>query len=123
MWARVAESMLGMWLVLSPFIFRNTDSLERFIAIDMAAGSAVVLLSLLSFWHRTARAHFVTLALALSLGLYAYFAWERPGPPAAQNEITLAIMIALLALIPNEANLPAKPWRERTEGVTGRRSR
>lgn len=111
MWARVAELMIGIWLTLSPFILRHTESLEHFVVIDVAAGSAVVILSLLSFWDRTARAHLVTAALALGLGLFAYFGWDRPGPPAAQNEITVAMLLLLLAIIPNEATRPPKPWR------------
>ena len=112
MWARVAELMIGVWLVLSPFIFRGTESLEHFIVIDISVGSIVVVLSLLSFWDRTAWAHFGTALLALALGLFAYFGWERPGPPAAQNEITVALLLLLLAIIPNEASEPPKPWRD-----------
>jgi hypothetical protein len=111
MWARTAELMLGAWLVLSPFIFRGTASQEAFMGIDLAAGSAVVLFSLLSFWRRTEWAHLLTAVLALGLGLFAYFAWERPGPPGAQNEITVALLLLLLAIIPTEANQPPKPWR------------
>ncbi len=113
MWARVAELMIGLWLVLSPFIFRETASVERFAALDMTAGSLVVLLSLLSFWRRMEWAHFATALLALALGAYAYLAWPRPGPPAAQNEIVVALLLVLLAIVPNEATRPPKPWRAR----------
>lgn len=115
MWARVAELMLGLWLVLSPLIFRGTEALERFVAIDIAVGSLVVLFSLLSFWHRTGWAHFGTAAVALGLGLFAYFGSDRPGPPAAQNEITVAMLLLLLAIVPNEANQPPKSWRQHPE--------
>ena len=111
MWPRVAELMLGLWLMLSPFVFRGTESVEAFAAIDMAAGACVVLLSLLSFWPRAEWAHLGTALLALGLGTYAYLAWERPGPPAAQNEIFVALLLLLLAIVPNEASRPPKPWR------------
>jgi hypothetical protein len=78
MWARVAELMMGAWLVISPFVFRGTESLSHFVAIDLTAGAAVVLFSLLSFWHRTAWAHFLTAGVAILLGARAYFAWPRP---------------------------------------------
>ena len=113
MWARVAELMLGGWLVLSPLIFRDTEAIDQFAARDVAAGAAVVLFSLLSFWRRTEWAHFVTVLLALALGAWAYLAFERPGPPAAQNEITVAILLILLGIIPNEASQPPRPWRGR----------
>ena len=112
MWARVAELMIGVWLILSPFIFRGTDRVEQFVAFDMGVGFAVVVLSLLSFWHRTEWAHLLTGALALMLGGWAYLAFERPGPPAAQNEIAVAFLLVLLAIIPNDASLPPRPWRE-----------
>jgi hypothetical protein len=111
MWPRVVELMLGLWLVLSPFIFRGTESVEAFAAIDMTAGACVVILSLLSFWRRAEWAHLGTALLALALGTYAYFGWERPGPPAAQNEISVALILLLLAIVPNEASRPPKPWR------------
>lgn len=111
MWARVAELMMGLWLVVSPLVFRGTESLSHFVAIDIAAGTAVVLFSLFSFWHRTAWAHLLTGGLAALLGAYAYFGWPRPGPPAAQNEITVAMILVLLAIIPNDANRPPAAWR------------
>lgn len=112
MWPRVTELMLGLWLVLAPLVFRDTEAIEQFLVRDVAAGSAVVLFSLLSFWRRTEWAHFGTAILALLLGLSAYFGWTRPGPPAAQNEITLALCLLLLAIVPNEASRPPKPWRQ-----------
>ena len=113
MWARVAELMLGCWLVLSPLIFRGTGQVERVAATDVAVGSLVIVLSLLSFWGRTAWAHFGTAVLAAGLSLFAYLAWERPGPPAVQNEITVGLLLLLLAIVPNEANDPPTPWRSR----------
>ena len=111
MWPRVAELMLGIWLMLSPLIFRGTEAAGDFVALDVAAGAGVVILSLLSFWQPTARAHLATAALAAGFGAYAYLAWPRPGPPGAQNEIFVALLLLLLAIIPNEASRPPKPWR------------
>ena len=120
MWARVAELMIGGWLMLSPFIFRGTESVEQFIRIDLGAGLLVIVLSLLSFWRRTEWAHLATVLLALALGAWAYLAFERPGPPAAQNEITVAILLMLLGIIPNEASQPPRPWRDRNSEFTMR---
>ena len=111
MWPRVAESMLGLWLILSPLIFRGTEAVERFAVVDVAAGAAVVVFSLLSFWRPTEWAHLGTAVLALGVGAYAYLAWTRPGPPAAQNEIFVSLVLVLLAIIPNEASRPPRPWR------------
>jgi hypothetical protein len=114
MWPRTAELMIGFWLILSPLIFRGTESVEQFASRDVAAGAAVVILSLLSFWRPTEWAHLLTGAVALVLGVAGYFGWERPGPPAAQNEITVALLLVLLAIVPNDASQPPRPWRTRT---------
>jgi hypothetical protein len=120
MWARVAELMIGVWLMLSPFIFRSTESLDQFVRVDLGAGLLVIVFSLLSFWRRTEWAHLVTVFLAMGLGAWAYLAFERPGPPAAQNEIAVAFLLMLLGIIPNEADQPPRPWRERARGAITR---
>ena len=111
MWPRVAELMLGAWLMVSPLVFRGTPAVETFALRDLLFGAAVIVLSLLSFWRRTAAAHLVTAALAVVLGGLAYLGSERPGPPAAQNEITLALLLVLLAILPNDTNLPPRAFR------------
>lgn len=121
MWARVAELMLGWWLVLSPLIFRGTEAVGAFAARDIAVGAAVIACSLLSFWRRTEWAHFITAILGLGLGALAWAGWERPGPPAAQNEITLGLLLGLLAIVPNEASLPPLPWRAARRRVAATR--
>ena len=112
MWARVCELMLGVWLMLSPFIFRGTDELEQLFWIHLGAGAAVVIFSLLSFWRPAGWAHFLTAALAVGLGTFAYFAFDRPGPPAAQNAIAVALLLMMFAIVPNEATLPPESWRD-----------
>ena len=111
MWPRLTELLLGAWLVLTPVIFAGTERVDAFAPRDVGAGVAVIILSFLSFWRRAAWAHLVTAVVALALGLAGYFSGARPGPPAAQNEITIALALLLLAIIPNEATQPPRPWR------------
>jgi hypothetical protein len=111
MWARVAELMLGAWLMISPLVFRGTASADSFVMRDLSCGAAVIALSLLSFWTRTGWAHLITAALAVALGLMGYLGSDRPGPPAAQNEIMIGMLLLLLAIVPNEANQPPPAWR------------
>ena len=112
MWPRVAELLIGAWLIFSRFVFGGTEAAGQFMAVDLVVGSAVVLCAAASFWERTAWARFGTLLLALGVGLFAYVAWPRPGPPSAQNEIVAALLLLMLAIIPNEANRPPRPWRK-----------
>ena len=111
MWPRICELLLGAWLMLTPLIFAGTDAVDAFAWRDVVAGGTIIGLSLLSFWRRTHWAHLVTGAVALALGLAAYFGGARPGPPAAQNEIAVAFALLLFAIIPNEATQPPRPWR------------
>lgn len=113
MWPRVIELMLGAWLLVSPFVFRATPALERYTWSMVAAGSVVVIASLLSFWPRAAGARFVTLLASLWLAGHGYFAAPRPGPPAAQNEIMLGLLLLVFAILPNETNRPPESWRNR----------
>jgi hypothetical protein len=105
--------MVGFWLCMSPFVFRGTPEIERFQRADLAMGAAVVVLALLSFWRRTAWAHLVTAVLAFGFGVRAYIGFDRPGPPAAQNDLIAALVLVLLAIIPNDCDQPPRPWRQR----------
>lgn len=112
MWPRVVELALGCWLVISPFIFRDTPDVERYFANDLICGSLAVVLSLLCFWEPARRAHLGTLALAAWLALFGYFSADRPGPPAAQNDLVIGLLLAIFAIIPTESSRPPKPWRQ-----------
>lgn len=114
MWPRVIELALGCWLVLSPFIFRGTATAGDYAINDVICGALAVILSLLSFWSPARRAHLVTLALGMWLALFGYFSAERPGPPAAQNDLVVGLLLVILAIIPTEASEPPVPWRRRS---------
>lgn len=112
MWPRVVELMLGVWLVISPFVFRGTPELDRYVANDIACGTLVIVASLFCFWHPARRAHLVTLAISVWLAGYGYFSAPRPGPPAAQNEIIVGLLLLLFAILPSEATRPPESWRK-----------
>lgn len=111
MWARVIELMLGCWLTITPFVFRGTPRAAEYAINDVIAGSLVILFSLLCFWRRARRAHMATLGLGLWLACYGYFSAERPGPPAAQNDIVVGLLLLVFAIVPSEATQPPRPWR------------
>lgn len=108
MWARIVEFMLAMWLLLSPFIFRG-EPRHSLTAVSM--GGIVGLFSLLSFWRPLRHSHLLTGIAAVVMILLAYFAGPRPGPAAAQNQIVIGLLLAMLSIVPNEATLPPEPWR------------
>ncbi len=110
MWARVVEIMLGLWLVISPFVFGHAAADRSLWTNDLACGFAIVTLALLSFWHPLRYAHLGIGVVALWLIAFGYLA-GHPAPPASQNHILLGLLLVMFAIIPNEANLPPRPWR------------
>jgi hypothetical protein len=113
MWARYLEIVLGAWLIASPWIFGHATGLWLHYN-DVISGSAVVFLAAASFTRRGRWAHLLTGAVAVWLGASAYFGFDRPGPPAAQNEITLALLLLTMFAVPNESSDPPVPWRGQT---------
>lgn len=118
MWARVIEGMLGCWLLVTPLVFRGTTAVEDYTTSALVSGAVVIVMALLSFWEPTRLARFVTLGVSLWLALHGYFAAERPGPPAAQNEIMIGLTILLFAIIPNDASQPPTAWRHEQIGAS-----
>jgi hypothetical protein len=113
MWPRVVEAMLGCWLLITPFVFRGTTALDDYATKAVVCGGLVVTCALASMWPRAAWARLGTIAVALWLTAFGYFAADRPGPPAAQNEITVGLILILFAVLPNQINEAPAPWRVR----------
>jgi hypothetical protein len=110
MWARVIEVMLGLWLAISPFIFRHAAEDGELWINDLACAFAIVALALLSFWQPLRYAHLAIGVVALWLIVFGYIG-GYPAPPASQNHILLGLLLVTFAIIPNEANLPPRSWR------------
>lgn len=106
MFARVLEAVLACWLLMSPFVFDHQE--VAFFAVDFGAAAVVFVLSMLSFWRRAYRAHLGILVPAAVLIVWGY---AYPGDaPAAENELTVGILLAMLAIIPTRALVPPDAW-------------
>ena len=53
-------------------------------------------------------------------GGFAYWGWDRPGPPPVQNALVVSTLLLLFAIVPNEASRPPRPWRGTTAAVSGK---
>ena len=111
MWPRVVEIMLGAWLVIGPFVFRDTPDVHRYTMSMVLSGALIAMASTLAFWSPAAGARYITLLTSLWLMGHGYFAAARPGPPAAQNELLTGLLILLFAVLPNDINRPPEAWR------------
>lgn len=119
MWTRTVEVMLGCWLLVTPFVFRGTEAIGNYTANAVVSGALIIIASTLSFWHPLRLAHLLTLLVALWLAAHGYFSAERPGPPAAQNEMTVGLTLLLFAILPSESNKVPVPWRGSRESGRG----
>lgn len=112
MWPRVVEMLLGVWLLLSPFIFGHWQAGDTGLyASDFACAAAVILLALLSFAPRLGHAHLLNIAVAIWLMAWGYLGGGHPAAPGCQNAILLGLILILLAIMPNEASQPPTAWR------------
>ncbi len=110
MWPRVVEIMLACWLMASPFVFRPAPT-GTGVAISFLTGLGVLVLSFLSFWDRTRRAHLLILAIAVWLIVTGYVA-GHPAPPSAQNRIVVGLLLAMFAIIPTRVNEIPDAWKK-----------
>lgn len=110
MWARIVEVMLGVWLALSPFIFRIPTE-ERFLWWnDLFAAAVIVALALTSFKPELERAHLGLLPVAAWLVVSAYWLGSVPPEPAFQNHVVVGWLLAMFAIIPSRSDTPPRAW-------------
>jgi len=110
MWPRIVEVMLGLWLVLSPLIFRLGPGDGALIANHIVYGAITVVASLIAL--RVPFLRVVTVAIGLWLIGYGYGAGGYPAAPGYQNLMIVGALICALGLIPTDCLKPTRSWRE-----------
>jgi hypothetical protein len=104
--------MLGCWLALSPFIFRHAAEQRVLWFTNLGCGAAVVITALLSCWPPCRRAHLALSGVGLWLVGFGYLTSPYPALPTLQNDILVAVLLLMFAMIPAEASLPPRSWRD-----------
>lgn len=112
MWPRVVETMLGVWLVMSPFIFGHEANQTVLWLHDLGIGLVVIVLGLASYWSVTSWAHWLIIPVAAWMIVYGRFLPPAPPDPAAQNHIILGLSLLMIAILPNESSRPPAVWRD-----------
>ncbi len=115
MWARAIELMLGLWLVLTPFIFLGEPGGPDLAVPAFAAGALIWLFSTLSFWHPTRRAHLGNLAVSAFLVVYGYVKTGHPAVPHFQSLLIVGLLLVLFAIVPPQSSEPPLLWRKHYE--------
>ena len=110
MWPRIVEVMLGLWLVLSPLIFRFEAGDLALTINHLIYGTATVVVSLIAIRVRFLR--IVTIAIGLSLIGYGYVAGGYPPASGYLNLIVIGVLVGALGLLPTDCLQPTHSWRE-----------
>ena len=110
MWPRVTEALIGCWLAASPFLFGHIADERRLWVNDFACAATIWICAGLSFWRPLQRLHLVQILIAIWLLGFGYLASSEP-LPALQNDILVAFVLMMFAVIPSEANRPPLSWR------------
>lgn len=108
------ELALGLWLLVSPFVFGHDPSRLRLWLNDLTCGSLLIVLPLLAQWRPLRHAHLLLLPLAAWLvasGWWLTLGSSLHPDPAYQNWILVGLMVAMFAVVPSEASTPPGPWR------------
>ncbi len=114
MWPRIAELVMAGWLAASPFVLAQGEphALGGMPWLsDVVCAALIAICALLSFTSSLARLHLGELAIAAWLLGYGFLASPEP-LPALQNDILVALVLPMFAIIPNRATLPPRSWRE-----------
>jgi SPW repeat len=111
MWPRVIEILIACWLAASPFVFGHFEQSRSLWLNDFICAVLIAACALLSFSKRWRRMHLVELMVAAWLLGFGYLASSEPLPDL-QNNILVALVVMMIAIIPSEANQPPRAWRE-----------
>lgn len=101
MTARLAEIVLGLWLLASILVFRHEETNILIAANEAVCGFLGICFSTLSFWSSTEKAHRFNLAIAVWLILFGIFS-DNAFPPASLNQIIIGLLLGITAMIPNK---------------------
>lgn len=114
MWPRMAELAIAAWLAASPLVLapgQHAAAGDMPWLSDAVCAALIAMCALLSFTRPLAWLHLGELAVVAWLLGYGFLASPEP-LPALQNDILVAMVLPMFAIIPNRATLPPHSWRE-----------
>lgn len=106
MWARISELILGLWLILSHFLFITNDWK------DLSSAILILLFASLSYIEKLNKMH---LLQVLPAGWLLYIGYSYPTyilPFSIQNYILTALTLLMFAIIPSHASDHPRPWKK-----------
>jgi hypothetical protein len=100
MWGQVGVIFLGTWLAISPFFFSSYPVSLYSYTDDFLIGALCTIFGFTACFYKS-RIWTVLICL-LATGIFAqgYFLYSHPRAPIAQNQIIVALLILMFAVIP-----------------------
>ena len=113
MWPRLAELLIAVWLAASPWLLPMPGGAGAFLRANaLVCAGLVALFALLSFRRALAKAHLLSLGVAVWLAAVAIAAPDPPPPAAYQNCMVVGLLLLLFAVVPSRASEAPSGWQE-----------
>ena len=109
-WPHYCEMLLSLWLLVAPWILNYGDS-NIFRDVNIAAAMVTLLLDIISIRLYKRYGYLAVLGVAAGLLIHAFFVMP-PQAAGTQNNILVALLLVMFAILPTEATLPPPSWRE-----------
>ena len=111
MWPRYIEVMLGLWLLVSPFVFRYEGEWVGLWANDFLCGALIVAIALSTHWTPLRRLHVLELVIALWLIGFGWANGRGSELGLYHNYIVTGLLVAMHAIIPTASSSPPPAWQ------------
>ena len=109
-WPRYAELLCAFWLIASGWVLTYPEPFVYGV-VSIAAAVAVIIFDIMSITLFMRYAYLMILVVALALLGFAYFVAPAE-TQGTQNLICVALFLLMFAILPTEALLPPKSWRD-----------
>ncbi len=111
MWPRAVEIVIGLWVLMSPWLLASNSSASTWHLNELICGLAIVLLSASSYLPGFSKAHLAEIPIGLWILISSYFGFAPIDTVQAQSNLLAALFLLNFAIIPSPANLPPYSWR------------
>jgi hypothetical protein len=105
--------MLGVWMLISPFVFQHPASETNLWANDFVSAGVLILCSLASYWRPFGWAHGLLFPYGAWLICFGRMSQAPPLPGGRQNQVIVGLLLMMFAIIPNHASQPPIDWQRR----------
>ena len=109
-WPRYAELLCAFWLIISGWVLSYPEAFVYGV-VSITAAVAIIIFDIMSITLFMRYAYLMILAVAMGLLGFAYFIAPAESQ-GTQNLICVALFLLMFAILPTEALLPPKSWRD-----------